>query len=165
MHSYSISVSFFFFFYIFIRYFLHLNFKCYPTSPLYTSPALLPYLLTPTSWPWRSPVLGHIKFARPRGLKEFILVFNLFICLGLQNLIQHMLGTNSCVTEPWTPDLSASISQVPELYEGIAGYLIMLWTLKSWNFYWKEKKNFLVVVWLSPYYPTLAPLARIQTCL
>ena len=91
---------FFFFFYIFIRYFLHLNFKCYPTSPLYTSPALLPYLLTPTSWPWRSPVLGHIKFARPRGLKEFILVFNLFICLGLQNLIQHMLGTNSCVTEP-----------------------------------------------------------------
>ena len=25
------------------------------------SPALLPYPLTPTSWPWHSPVLGHIK--------------------------------------------------------------------------------------------------------
>jgi hypothetical protein len=32
------------------------------------SPALLPYPLTPTSWPWHSPVLGHIKF--PRGLSS-----------------------------------------------------------------------------------------------
>jgi hypothetical protein len=35
----------------FIRYFLHLHFKCYPRSPLYTPHALLPYPLTPTSWP------------------------------------------------------------------------------------------------------------------
>jgi hypothetical protein len=49
----------------FIRYFPHLHFKCYPTSPLY--PTLFSYPLTPTSWPWCSPVLGHIKFARPRG--------------------------------------------------------------------------------------------------
>jgi hypothetical protein len=27
-----------------------------------TPPALLPYPPIPTSWPWRSPVLGHIKF-------------------------------------------------------------------------------------------------------
>ena len=34
----------------------------------YTLPApLLPYPPTPTSWPWHSPVLGHIKFARPRA--------------------------------------------------------------------------------------------------
>jgi hypothetical protein len=33
---------------------------------LYTPPpALLPYPPTPISWPWCSPVLGHIKFARP----------------------------------------------------------------------------------------------------
>jgi hypothetical protein len=31
-------------------------------------PALLSYPPSPTSWPWRSPVLGHIKFARPRDL-------------------------------------------------------------------------------------------------
>jgi hypothetical protein len=31
------------FFYFFIRYFLYLHFKCYPESPLYPSPALLPY--------------------------------------------------------------------------------------------------------------------------
>jgi hypothetical protein len=56
---------------IFIRYFLHLRFKCYPKSPLYPPPpALLPYPLTPTSWPWHSPVLGHRKFARPRGLSS-----------------------------------------------------------------------------------------------
>jgi hypothetical protein len=29
---------------------------------------LLPYLPIPTFWPWRSPVLGHIKFACPMGL-------------------------------------------------------------------------------------------------
>jgi hypothetical protein len=31
------------------------------------SPSWLPYPPTPTSWPWRFPVLRHIKFARPRG--------------------------------------------------------------------------------------------------
>jgi hypothetical protein len=56
--------------FIFIRYFLHLHFKCYPKSPLYSPPALLPYTPTPTSWPWLSPVLGHIKFAIPRGLSS-----------------------------------------------------------------------------------------------
>jgi hypothetical protein len=30
-------------------------------------PALLLYPPTPASWPWHSPVLGHIKFAIPRG--------------------------------------------------------------------------------------------------
>ena len=58
------------FFSFFIRYFLHLHFKCYPKSPLYPPPTLLPYPPTPTSWPWSSPVLGHIKFARPRGLSS-----------------------------------------------------------------------------------------------
>jgi hypothetical protein len=59
---------FFLFFPIFNRYFLHLHFKCYPEIPLYAPPALLSYPPTPTSWPWHSPVLGHIKFGRPRGL-------------------------------------------------------------------------------------------------
>jgi hypothetical protein len=52
---------------IFIRYFLHLHFKWYPESPLYPPPALLPIPPTPTSWPWHSPVLGNIIFARPRA--------------------------------------------------------------------------------------------------
>jgi hypothetical protein len=51
----------------FIRYFLHLHFKCYPESPLYPPLALLPNPPTPASWPWHSPVLGHIIFARPRA--------------------------------------------------------------------------------------------------
>jgi hypothetical protein len=55
---------------IIIRYFLYLHFKCYLESSLYSPPAQLPYPPTPTSWPWRSPVLGHIKFARPRGLSS-----------------------------------------------------------------------------------------------
>jgi hypothetical protein len=31
-------------------------------------PPPLPYPRIPTFWPWRSPVLGHIKFACPMGL-------------------------------------------------------------------------------------------------
>ena len=38
-------------------------FWCYPQPP-----PPLPYPPTPTSWPWHSPVLRHIKFARPVGL-------------------------------------------------------------------------------------------------
>jgi hypothetical protein len=38
-----------------------------PKVPYTLTPALLPYPSTPTSWPWHSPVLGHIRFARPRA--------------------------------------------------------------------------------------------------
>jgi hypothetical protein len=51
----------------FIRYFHHLQFKCYPKSPLYPRPTLLSNSPTPPSWPWYSPVLGHIIFAKPRA--------------------------------------------------------------------------------------------------
>ena len=36
-------------------------------SPLYPLSALLPNPPTPASWPWHSPVLGHIIFARLRA--------------------------------------------------------------------------------------------------
>jgi hypothetical protein len=49
--------------FFFIRYFLHLHFKCYPQSPIYPTPALLPNQPAPASWPWHSPVLGHMIFA------------------------------------------------------------------------------------------------------
>jgi hypothetical protein len=52
----------------FIRYFLYIHFKCYLESSLYPPSALLPYPPSPTSWTWHSPLLGHIKFAIPRGL-------------------------------------------------------------------------------------------------
>ena len=50
-----------------IRYILHLHFQCYPKCPP-TLPSL-PFP-TPTCWPWSSPVLRHIKFARPRGFSQ-----------------------------------------------------------------------------------------------
>jgi hypothetical protein len=59
-------IFFFMAFFIIIRYFLYLHFKCYPESSLYPTPP--PPSYPPTLLPWRSPVLGHIKFARPRGL-------------------------------------------------------------------------------------------------
>jgi hypothetical protein len=54
----------------FYEIFLYLHFKCYPECSLYPALALLPFPPTPTSWPWRSPVLGYIKFARPRGRRK-----------------------------------------------------------------------------------------------
>jgi hypothetical protein len=51
----------------FIRYFPRLHFQCYPKSPPYP-PLPISYPPTPPIWPWRSPVLGHIKFASPMGL-------------------------------------------------------------------------------------------------
>jgi hypothetical protein len=66
----KLEIFLFLFTFFFIRYFLYLHFKCYPKSSLYPPPTLFPYPPTPTSWPWRSPVLGHIKFARPRGLSS-----------------------------------------------------------------------------------------------
>jgi hypothetical protein len=62
-HAWVLFYFILFFFQIFIRYFLHLHFKCYPESSPYPPP--LPYPSTPTSWPCHSPVLGHMKFARP----------------------------------------------------------------------------------------------------
>ena len=68
LHS-ATKLLFLFLFCFVFRYFLHLHFKCYLESPLYPPlSALLPYPPTQTSWPWHSPVLGHIKFARPGGL-------------------------------------------------------------------------------------------------
>jgi hypothetical protein len=72
--SFSFLLFWFFFKIIFIfsflRYFLYLHFKCYLESSLYPPSALFPYPPTPTSWPWHSPVLGHIKFVRLRGLSS-----------------------------------------------------------------------------------------------
>jgi hypothetical protein len=51
----------------FIRYFLHLHFKCYPKNPLYPLPTLFLNPPTRVSWSRHSPVLQHIIFARPRA--------------------------------------------------------------------------------------------------
>ena len=51
----------------FIRYLFHLHFKCYPESPLYPPPALLPYTPTPTSWPWCFPCTGTYKVCKNKG--------------------------------------------------------------------------------------------------
>jgi hypothetical protein len=56
-----------FFLFFFIRYFLHLHFKCYHECPLYSPPALIPNPPNPAFWPWHSPVLEHMIFPRPRS--------------------------------------------------------------------------------------------------
>jgi hypothetical protein len=58
-HQHRACFLSFIFLQFFVRYFLHLHFKCYPESPLYLPQTLLPYPPTPASWPWHSPVLRH----------------------------------------------------------------------------------------------------------
>jgi hypothetical protein len=56
---------------LFIYFFKLGNYFIYISNAIPKVPHMLPYSLpytpTPTSWPWRSPVLGHIKFAWPMG--------------------------------------------------------------------------------------------------
>ena len=88
--------SFFFPFLNFTRYFLHLHFKCYPESPLYTPSTLLPNPPTPSSWPWHSPVLGHMIFTRPKasppidgqlGHQQFLI----FLIVHIFSLLFHRI--------------------------------------------------------------------------
>jgi hypothetical protein len=51
----------------FIGYLFHLHFQAIPKVP-HTLPHPLSHPPTPTSWPCRSPVQRHIKFARLMGL-------------------------------------------------------------------------------------------------
>jgi hypothetical protein len=50
-----------------IRYFFIYISSAIPKVP-HNLPPTLSYPPIPTSWPWHSPVLRHIKFARPMGL-------------------------------------------------------------------------------------------------
>jgi hypothetical protein len=58
-----LSFPLFFFTLIFIRYFLYYISNAIPKVPNIPPFSLLPYPPTPTSWPFPSPLLGHIKFA------------------------------------------------------------------------------------------------------
>jgi hypothetical protein len=47
------------------NFFIYIS-NAIPKVP-YTPLALLPNPPTPASWPWHSPVLGHMIFERPRA--------------------------------------------------------------------------------------------------
>jgi hypothetical protein len=67
LDSISLCSDFFFFSIFLLRIFLIYISNAIPKVP-HTHPPPLPYPPTPPFWPWRSPVLGHIKFACPMGL-------------------------------------------------------------------------------------------------
>jgi hypothetical protein len=57
---------FFFFVFLLDIYFIYIS-NAIPKVP-HSLPHRLPHPSTPTSWPWLSPVLRHIKFTQPMGL-------------------------------------------------------------------------------------------------
>jgi hypothetical protein len=63
LHDFDSPVVVFFLLHIFLNYISN----AIPKVP-HTLPHPLPYPPIPIFWPWRSPVLGHIKFACPMGL-------------------------------------------------------------------------------------------------
>jgi hypothetical protein len=56
------------FFFIFFLLCIFLNYISNAIPKVPHTPPPLPYPPIPIFWPWRSPVLGHIKFACPMGL-------------------------------------------------------------------------------------------------
>ena len=65
----NVNANFFFFFLLFFYYiFSSITFPMLSQKPPTPSPPPLPYPPITIFWPWRSPVLGHIKFACPVGL-------------------------------------------------------------------------------------------------
>jgi hypothetical protein len=68
-HKIGLYESFTFIYLFFLKlgiFFTYIS-NAIPKVP-HTLPHSLPYPPTPTSWPWCSPALRHIKLARPRGL-------------------------------------------------------------------------------------------------
>jgi hypothetical protein len=63
---------FFHFLFIFFNWvFISFTFPILSQKVPYILSHPLPYPPTPTSWPWRSPLLRHIKFARPMVLSFY----------------------------------------------------------------------------------------------
>ena len=109
------STTFSFFSNFSIRYFLHLHFKCYPKNPLYPPLTLLPnspHTHTPASWPWDSPVLGHMIFARPRASPSILY----YICnqrhssegYWLVHIVDPPIGLQT-PSAPWVLSLAPSL--------------------------------------------------------
>jgi hypothetical protein len=69
---FSYETIFIFIFWIFLLdiFFIYMSNALLEVPCTLPPPDLLPYPPIPTFWPWHSPVLGHIKFARPRGLSS-----------------------------------------------------------------------------------------------
>jgi hypothetical protein len=107
-------LSFFFLKQFFIRYFLHLHFKCYPKSPPYPppSPALFPNPFTPASWPWPSfPCTGeHIIFSRPRASPPNDgRLGHPLLHMQLETRVLGVLVSSYCCSSYWVADPISSL--------------------------------------------------------
>ena len=107
------------FYNLFIRYFLHLHFKCYRERPLYPPPTLIPNPPTPNSWPWHSPVLGHIIFARPRASPPNDgRLGHLLLHMQLETGAQGVLFSSYCCSSYRFTDPFSSLSTFSSAYIG-----------------------------------------------
>jgi hypothetical protein len=102
-----------------IRFFLHLQFKCYPKSPLYPPPNLLSNPPTPASWPWYFPVLGHIIFARPRAPPPNDgRIVHLLLHMQLETGAQGVLVSSYCCSSCRVADPFSSLGTFPSSSTG-----------------------------------------------
>jgi hypothetical protein len=97
-------------FFFLLDFFLHTQFKCYPKSPLNPLTALLSNPPTPTSWPWYSPVLGHIIFTRPRASPPIdSRLGHLLLHMQLETGAQGLLVSSYCCSSYGVTDSFSSL--------------------------------------------------------
>jgi hypothetical protein len=97
-------------------------------KPPYPSPALLPSPPTPTSWPWCSPVLGHMIFARPRASPPIDgQLGHLLLYMQLETLAQGILVSSYCCSSYRVADLFSSLGTFSSAF--IRGYHLLRQTL------------------------------------
>jgi hypothetical protein len=64
--NHNVNICVFWWVFFLDIFFIYIS-NAIPKVPYTLHPALLPNLPTPASWPWHSPVLGHMIFTRPRA--------------------------------------------------------------------------------------------------
>jgi hypothetical protein len=106
-HPYPPVYYFLFFFIKLGIFFIYIS-NAIPKVP-HTLPLPLSYPLTPTSWPWRSPVLRHIKFARPRGLSNDGRLGHLLIHMQQGQELWGVLGSSYCCSNYRVADPFSSL--------------------------------------------------------
>jgi hypothetical protein len=115
--SYRIFKSFLIILKNFIRYFLHLQFKCYPKWSLYpppscspTNPLLLPSHGFPLYW-------GHLIFARPRASPTTDgRLGHLLLQMQLETQAQRLLVSSYCCSSYRVTDPFSSLGTFPRSF-------------------------------------------------
>jgi hypothetical protein len=145
----------FYFLFFLLGIFLVYIFNAIPKVP-HTLPPI-PYPTTPPFWPWRSPVLGHIRFASPMGLslqwwptrpsfdtyaakdKSSRVLVSSYCCSTYRVAVPFSCFSSFFLNCVWVFCLHTCLCStcVPDVHEGRRGHWI-LWVSGDWHYRWLQ---------------------------